>query len=304
VSVASSTPSAGRTRLVVFQHERETGLGTLAPLLDAAAVDYEVVASTTGALPAAGTFDGALVLGGSLSAYDPRFRDLRRWIASNAVGGLPVLGICLGAQLLASALGGRVTRAAAPEVGLHDVFLTEPARHDPLFADLPGRFQVFSWHEDSFALPPGAIPLAGSRACTYQAFRFRDAAYGFQFHPEVRDDDLARWRGVWGYRRLAASAGADWDSVGEALERSTPALDSLACHLLERWLGLVGPARRSERPSKTAEIRRSDLRLDHSDSGRHCDCTRLGRVAGRIVSRRTSTAVPTTTPRKEVISCR
>ena len=98
---------------------------------------------------------------------------------------------------------------------------------------------MFSWHEDGFTLPPGAVPLAGSLARTNQAFRFGRAAYGLQFHPEVRADDLARWRGVSRYRRVAANAGADWDAVTVALERATPALDALACHLLERWLDVV-----------------------------------------------------------------
>jgi GMP synthase (glutamine-hydrolysing) len=228
-----------RPRLVVFQHERETGLGALAPLLDAANVEYDVFESVSKGLPAVAACDGVLVLGGSFGAHDRRLLEVQRWIRSSVVRGLPCLGICLGGQLLASAFGGVVARSATPEVGVHDVFLTEAARRDPLFADLPGRFEVFSWHEDSFALPPGAVPLAGSLACTNQAFRFGRAAYGLQFHAEVRANDLARWRGVWRYRRVTASAGADWDALTSALERATPALDALARHLLERWLGLV-----------------------------------------------------------------
>jgi GMP synthase-like glutamine amidotransferase len=81
--------------------------------------------------------------------------------------------------------------------------------------------------------------LAGSARCTYQAFRFGPAAYGLQFHPEVRADDLARWREVAGYRRLAARTGSDFDYLAIALYRASPALDVLAQQLLGRWLHLV-----------------------------------------------------------------
>jgi GMP synthase (glutamine-hydrolysing) len=155
--------------------------------------------TTAGALPDSGRLDGAIALGGSLGVYDPRLLETRRWIRNAVLSGLPFLGICLGGQLLASALGARVARGR-PELGLHDIFLTDAAERDPLFAGLPGRLQVFGWHEDAFDLAPGAVPLAGSISCTYQAFRFDAAAYGLQFHPEVRVDDLFRWRGVAGYR--------------------------------------------------------------------------------------------------------
>jgi GMP synthase-like glutamine amidotransferase len=237
-----------RVRLIVLQHEQETGLGAFRRLLDAAGVGDEIVLTTSAPLPAADGFDGALALGGSLNAYDPRLLETRRWIRNNVLRGLPFLGVCLGGQLLASALGGVVAPTPAPEAGLHDVFLSEAGRRDPLFAGLPGRFQVFGWHEDSFSLPPGATPLAGSPACTYQAFRFGDTAYGLQFHPEVRACDLARWRSNSAYRRIAANAAQDWESLTEALEQATPTLDALSGHLLRRWLRVVAAHEASQEP--------------------------------------------------------
>lgn len=225
-------------QLAVLAHEPETGLGAFAAQLDAAGVDYEVLRATAGALPDSGRFDGAIALGGSVGAYDPKLLETRRWIRNAVLSGLPFLGVCLGGQLLASALGARVARGR-PELGLHDVFLTDAAERDPLFAGLPGRLQVFGWHEDSFDLAPGAVPLAGSISCTYQAFRFDAAAYGLQFHPEVRVDDLVRWRGVAGYRDLAERTGSDFDALAIGLRRSTPALAALAEQLLERWLYLA-----------------------------------------------------------------
>lgn len=156
--------------------------------------------------------------------------------------GLPFLGICLGGQLLARALGAVVARGR-PEAGLHDVFLTDAADHDPLFAGLPRRLQVFGWHEDSVDLARGAVPLAGSIECTYQAFRFGAAVYGLQFHPEVGAEHVARWREVPGYKGLAERTGTDFDALLIELRRATPRLGALAGQLLQRWLHLVASRR-------------------------------------------------------------
>ena len=240
-------------RIVVLQHEPETGLGAFATLLDDAGVDYTVVETLRGPLPDPGEFAGAIALGGSLGAYDPRLRETRRWIRRGVLRGLPFFGVCLGGQLLASALGAAVRRQARPEVGLHDVYLTDAAHRDPVFAGLPGRLAVLGWHEDGFKLPAGAVPLSGSIACTYQAFRFGTAAYGLQFHPEVRVGDLANWVRVPGYRRLLDAAGVAPDHLAGELERTTPALDELAGHLLDRWLGLVAEGESlGERPLRLA----------------------------------------------------
>lgn len=225
-------------RLAVLRHEPQTGLGAFAEQLESAGVGYEVVRTTAGALPGCGGFDGVIALGGSLGVHDARLREARRWIRNVVLAGVPFLGVCLGGQLLASALGARVARGR-PEVGLHDVFLTEAAERDALFSGLPRRLQVAGWHEDSFDLVRGAVPLAGSVECTYQAFRFGAAAYGLQFHPELRVGDLSRWRGVDGYRALAERTGTNLDDVELALRRATPALDRLAEHLLARWLDVV-----------------------------------------------------------------
>jgi GMP synthase (glutamine-hydrolysing) len=240
-------------RIVVLQHERETGLGGFAALLDDARVDYRVVETLSGRLPDPSAFDGAIALGGSLNAYDSHLLETRRWIRNGVLRGLPFLGVCLGGQLLASALGAAVERQARPELGLHDIYLTDAARSDPLFSGLAGRLTVFGYHEDRFELPPGGVPLAGSIACTYQAFRFGGAAYGFQFHPEMRSSDLANWAGVPGYRRMLNAAGVTRDHLAAELERAAPDLDYLTRQLLDRWLGLLaGVDARGERALQLA----------------------------------------------------
>jgi GMP synthase (glutamine-hydrolysing) len=226
-------------RIAVLQHERETGPGTFAALLDEARVDYQVVETLRGRLPDHAAFDGAIALGGSLSAHDSPLLETRRWIRNGVLSGLPFLGICLGGQLLASALGAAVERQARPEIGVHDIYLTDADRRDRLFSGLPGRLEVFGWHEDSFDLARGAVPLAGSIACTYQAFRFGAAAYGLQFHPEIRAEHVACWREVPGYNGLAERTGTDFDALMIDLRRATPRLGALAGQLLQRWLHLV-----------------------------------------------------------------
>lgn len=226
-------------RIVVLQHDRETGLGTFGAVLDEAHVDYEVVGTLRGPPPDDVSFDGAIALGGSLNVYDARLLETRRWIRNRVLVGLPFLGISLGGQLLASALGAAIERQAQPELGVHDVYLTDAARRDPLFSGLPGRLTVFGWHKDRFELPPGAVPLAGSIACTCQAFRFDAAAYGLQFHPEVRAADLASWAHFGGYRSQLDAADVSPEHLAGELARAAPELGRLARQLLERWVELV-----------------------------------------------------------------
>ena len=109
--------------LAVLQHERETGLGAFAGLLGSARADYKLLATSAERLPDAAKFDGVIVLGGSLAADDPALLETRRWIRHAVLCEVPILGVCLGGQLLATALGGSVGPALHPEVGVHDVFL-------------------------------------------------------------------------------------------------------------------------------------------------------------------------------------
>jgi GMP synthase-like glutamine amidotransferase len=227
-------------RLAVLQHEPETGLGAFAGLLDEFGVEYAVVRTGHGPLPDASSFDGAIALGGSLHAYEPGLSETRRWIRNSVLRGLPFLGICLGGQLLATALGGVVSRGPKPELGVHGIFLTRAATGDPLLDGLPRYLSVFGWHEDGFELPREATHLASSIGYRQQAFRFGAAAYGLQFHPEVRVADLHRWARVAGYQSLRERDGRRWATIASELDEITPGLEPLSRQLLERWLCLVG----------------------------------------------------------------
>jgi len=142
-------------------------------------------------------FDAVVVMGGPMGAYED---DLHLWLVDekrrlrDAVGaGIPVFGACLGAQLLAAALGARVFRAPTPEVGVLAVELTADGRADPVTAELPARFATLQWHSDTFDLPAGATLLASSPAYPHQAFRVGAGVYAVQFHLEVTESMAQEW---------------------------------------------------------------------------------------------------------------
>lgn len=150
-----------------------------------------------GRLPECADISGLIVLGGAMGANDdarhPFLSDLKRLIREVVADGIPYLGICLGGQLLAAALGARVVSNRWEELGTLTVQLTDDGCRDPLFAGLGQEFSTFQWHHDSFDLPQGAILLAGSPACPHQAFRLGSNAWGLQFHPEVTEAIIRDW---------------------------------------------------------------------------------------------------------------
>ncbi len=138
---------------------------------------------------------GLIVMGGPMSANDdlPFLRREMAIIEAAAAMGKPVLGVCLGAQLIARAAGARVYRNPVKEIGWAPVHWTAAARTDPLFAELEGPETVFHWHGETFDLPSGAEWLAYTEACRNQAFRLGRHVWGLQFHLEVTPEMIAEW---------------------------------------------------------------------------------------------------------------
>jgi GMP synthase-like glutamine amidotransferase len=106
---------------------------------------------------------------------------------------VPFLGICLGAQLLAKVAGARVYKAEQSEIGWYTIELTDGAKEDALFKNLPAHFQTFQWHEDTFAIPPIGTLLATSQTCKNQALGVGKCAWGLQFHPEMTGEMIKEW---------------------------------------------------------------------------------------------------------------
>jgi len=150
------------------------------------------------ALPQARDFDWLVVMGGPMNIYEheahPWLIGEKALIRDACVMKKKVLGICLGAQLLAEVLGGRVTQNEEQEIGWFDVTLNAEARKSAVFGDFPAKFPAFHWHGDTFAYPPGATPLMSSEACARQAFTWgEDRVVALQFHLEVELEDARRW---------------------------------------------------------------------------------------------------------------
>jgi GMP synthase-like glutamine amidotransferase len=131
-------------------------------------------------------FDWLVILGGPMNIYEhdrhPWLAREKQFIAEAIDAGKLVLGVCLGAQLVADVLGGQVTRNPQKEIGWFPVSLSSESRQSPVFQTLPHRFLAFHWHGDTFSIPPGARRMAESEACANQAFQYGDRVIGLQFH--------------------------------------------------------------------------------------------------------------------------
>ena len=181
---------------VVAQHAPHEGPGLLAEVLCDAGVELYVCRVDQGEdLPDPGDAGALVLMGGAMGVHDDHgwLAPEREWLATALHLGVPVAGICLGAQQLAAALGARVATGPDAEVGLGSVDLTDEGRADPVLGPEGDRLPVVHWHGDTFDIPPGAVRLASSARYANQAFRLGDLVYGFQFHVEVDDAMAEAW---------------------------------------------------------------------------------------------------------------
>ncbi len=184
-------------RVLAFRHVPFEGLGLIEPALESrgVAVDYADLYQAVPPLPDTSHYDGLIFLGGPMSANDPLpYLRTEMGIVERALtAGTPVLGVCLGAQLIAKTLGARVYLNAQREIGWFDIHLARGAASDPVFTGLRQSETVFHWHGDTFDLPAGAELLARSDRTERQAFRYGRACYGMQFHLEVTPQMIVDW---------------------------------------------------------------------------------------------------------------
>jgi GMP synthase (glutamine-hydrolysing) len=179
------------TPILVLRHEPFEHLGHFAPILMARGISFSY-RDLNDPIP---TADPAamVILGGPMSANDAVMAPEIDLICRSLSRHIPMLGICLGSQLIAKALGAPVYRNPALEIGWYDVHLTEHARTDPVFAGLESPATFFHWHGETFDLPEGAEWLAWSDRCRHQAYRYRHNVYGIQFHPEITPEMIEDW---------------------------------------------------------------------------------------------------------------
>lgn len=183
-------------RVLAFRHVPFEGAGLIEAVLDAHHIDLEYADLYVpgAAMPDVAQYDGLIVLGGPMSVNDhlSYLRAEMEMLCAEVSRGRPVLGICLGAQLLARALGAEVRRNPVKEIGWYEIECTPAGLGDRLLGEV-SRETVFHWHGETFELPAGAELLATSERCRNQAFRVGERAYGLQFHLEVTPEMISDW---------------------------------------------------------------------------------------------------------------
>jgi GMP synthase (glutamine-hydrolysing) len=183
---------------LIIKHVAIEGPGLIEYCLKQEKIRYQILNLTSGVhLPKLDGFTHIVFLGGPMNVYEedryPFLKDEDLFIKEAIQRGKAILGICLGAQLVAKALGAKVSKAPAKEIGWYDVSLTEIGLQDPLFSNLPKTFPVFQWHEDTFEIPKAGKLIATSSPVPHQAFRYGEKVYGLQFHLEVTEEMIREW---------------------------------------------------------------------------------------------------------------
>jgi len=250
-------------RLLVFQHVAAEPLGTLDRLIRRRGhrIRFANFERQPDFEPNVDRYRGLIVLGGPMNVEDqarrPHLKTELRAIEHMLEQGKPVLGICLGAQLLAHVLGAPVRRHEAPEIGWYRLNTTQAGREDSVLSPLGESSPVFQWHRYSFEVPREATHLASTAGCEQQAFRYGDNAYGFQFHLEMDQALIERWLRNPVYREELAELGgldparADVDAIRRHTHEHIAGMQSRADDVFNRFLDLVGrPQRRITLPSR------------------------------------------------------
>ncbi len=236
-------------RILVLQQVPHEGLGTLYGAIRRAGASEQVIPTYAGAeIPAdLSGYAGLIVMGGPMSVNDddPVLATQLRLIERAIADDFPVLGICLGGQLIARAAGARVYRGDTPEIGWFDVHPSMESETDPLFTGLPSPLPVFQWHGEGFDLPAGAVHLASSPAFPHQAFRLGDHVYGLQFHLEMEDHMIKEWMDANGADLAANRGKVDLDDLTRDSAARCAAIGETGATLAARWLALTA-ARRGE----------------------------------------------------------
>ncbi len=238
-------------RFLVFQHIAAEGPGAFCPMMEAAGISWDVVELDEGEpIPSLEGYRALLAMGGPMDVWEEDKHPwlveekevLRRWVAEMR---RPFLGVCLGHQLLADALGGSCRKMGAPDVGITDVSLTEAGLRDPLFSGLGEALPMLQWHGvEVQSLPRESETLACSSACGVEAFRYGDRAYGIQGHAEVTPDTVDEWARIPAYAKaLEGTLGTGALPAFKAhCAASMPSFERTAASVFQGFLRLVQEA--------------------------------------------------------------
>ncbi len=231
-------------RAIVIQHVPFEGPGTLGAILARRGYRIQSVDAPTASFDSdlGNGSDLLVVLGGPIGVYEedryPFLVPEMKVIESCLKTGTPYLGVCLGSQLLAKVLGGRVYPGEKKEIGWSPLTLTEAGIASPIRHLASEGVQVLHWHGDTFDVPEGGTLLASSEAYVHQAFRYGDSALALQFHAEVTAQDLERWY-VGHAVELSLVPGLDVRELRVCSRRLAPMLMGGATKMFEEWLSLV-----------------------------------------------------------------
>jgi len=237
-------------RILVFQHVAHEILGTLNPRLKVAGIRirYFNFQREPDAKPSLAGYDGLVVLGGPMNIHQvrqfPHLAIERDVILEAIQKEMPTLGICLGAQLIASALGAKVEPSAQKEIGWYDVSLTEEGKTDPVLTHFKPTQPIFQWHSDTFEVPKGAVHLASSSICQNQAFRYGPRTYGFQFHLEVDAPMVSRWLEIPSMKAELEKGKFDSEQIKKDTKKYIVSAQELGDKTFSRYIDLFGTKKR------------------------------------------------------------
>ncbi|MCZ6622930.1 MAG: gamma-glutamyl-gamma-aminobutyrate hydrolase family protein [Deltaproteobacteria bacterium] len=244
-------------RLLVCQHVAYEILGTLNPLFKSCGfrIRYVNFGRYPDAHPSLEGYHGLVVLGGPMNANQvdqyPHLSTEINLIKQAIHKGIPILGICLGAQLIANALGAKVNQNQDKEIGWYDVSLTEEGKRDPLLGHFQDTEKIFQWHGDTFEIPHEAEQLAVSPTCLNQAFRFGTNVYGLQFHLEVDEPLIERWLRVPIHKKEIESlkGKVDLQRIRQETTANIDRLKQLSSRTFGEFIKLFGIKERRQRLS-------------------------------------------------------
>lgn len=232
------------TQVLVLQHARSEGLGTIERALRGAGHSFKYLRTFEGEAvpPDAGIFRGLVIMGGPMGVYEyakyPFLKDEMKLIENFLNEGKPILGVCLGSQLLASALGAEVKKGQRKEIGWYPIHLNANAEADTLLKGQPDSFTAYHWHGDIFDLPANAEPLASSDLTALQAFRHGKNAYGLLFHMEVTREQIQTM--LQEFSEEIRQEKLDGPAILNSSDHHLPPMQEIGKAIFGRWAALVG----------------------------------------------------------------